>query len=223
MKDKVSPFVFEFLNDLSQNNSREWFANNKERWEAVRADFLEFVDGIMPDLYKMDSTIGIQSADKCMYRIYRDLRFSADKTPFKTHLAVYIATGGVKQHGRPGYYLHIQNDNSSLGGGIYMPQPNVLAAIRKEIFYNVDEFRDILNNEHYRHYFDGLWQIDTLKQLPKGFPKDFEYADFLKNKHYASMHNFDNDTATSSGFRDYVLSGFRATYPLNKFIIDAMN
>lgn len=223
MKDKISPFVFEFLNDLSYNNNREWFMDNKKRWQSVKEDFLEFVDGIIPDLYKIDPSIGMQTADKCMYRIYRDLRFSTDKTPYKTHLAVYIATGGVKRHGKPGYYLHIQNNNSSLGGGIYMPQPNVLELIRKEIFYNVDVFEEIMKSKEYSAYFDGLWQIDMLKQAPKGFPKDFEAIDYLKYKHYASMHNFSDEVATDDNFRNYVLEGFKATYRLNKFIIDAMN
>lgn len=223
MKDKISPFVFEFLNDLSHNNNREWFMDNKKRWQSVKEDFLEFVEDLMPELYNMDKTIGIQSAEKCMYRIYRDMRFSNDKTPYKTHVAVYIATGGIKRHGRPGYYFHIENGGSMAGGGIFMPEPNTLTAIRKEIFYNIDTFRNIIEADDFKKYFNELWQLDMLKQPPKGFPKDFEGIDLLKYRHYVSSCEFSDITATTDGFKKYVMEIFRATYPLNKFIIDSMN
>ncbi len=223
MKDKISPLVFEFLNDLSHNNNREWFMDNKKRWQNVKEDFLEFVEDLMPELYDMDKTIGIQSAEKCMYRIYRDMRFSNDKTPYKTHVAVYIATGGIKRHGKPGYYFHIENENSMAGGGIFMPESNTLAAIRKEIYYNIDTFRTIIEAPDFKKYFKQLWQLDMLKQAPKGFPKDFEGIDLLKYRHYVSSCEFSNITATSDGFKNYVMEIFQATYPLNKFIIDSMN
>lgn len=223
MKDKISPFVFEFLNDLSHNNNREWFMDNKKRWQSVKEDFLEFVEDLMPELYNMDKTIGIQSAEKCMYRIYRDMRFSNDKTPYKTHVAVYIATGGIKRHGRPGYYFHIENGGSMAGGGIFMPEPNTLTAIRKEIFYNIDTFRNIIEADDFKKYFNELWQLDMLKQPPKGFPKDFEGIDLLKYRHYVSSCEFSDITATTDGFKKYVMDIFRTTYPLNKFIIDSMN
>ena len=223
MKDKISPFVFEFLNDLSHNNNREWFMDNKKRWQSVKEDFLEFVEDLMPELYDMDKTIGIQSAEKCMYRIYRDMRFSNDKTPYKTHIAVYIATGGIKRHGRPGYYFHIENGGSMAGGGIFMPEPNTLTAIRKEILYNIDAFREIIEADDFKKYFNELWQLDMLKQPPKGFPKDFEGIDLLKYRHYVSSCEFSDITATTDGFKKYVMDIFRTTYPLNKFIIDSMN
>ncbi len=223
MKNKISPFVYEFLDELSQHNNREWFMDNKKRWEVVKSDFLEFINFIIPELYQMDKTIGMQTSEKCMYRIYRDTRFSPDKTPYKTHIAVYIASGGVKQHGRPGYYLHIQNGQSGIGGGIYMPEPIVLDAIRKEIYYNIDTFKSILNAPEFKRYFPGLMQIDMLKRAPKGFPNDFADIDLLKYKHYATSHDFSNEIALSDHFHEYVMNVFHATYPLNKFILNAMN
>ena len=151
------------------------------------------------------------------------MRFSNDKTPYKTHVAVYIATGGIKRHGRPGYYFHIENGGSMAGGGIFMPEPNTLTAIRKEIFYNIDTFRNIIEADDFKKYFNELWQLDMLKQPPKGFPKDFEGIDLLKYRHYVSSCEFSDITATTDGFKKYVMDIFRATYPLNKFIIDSMN
>lgn len=223
MKDHISPFVYEYLNDLSANNNREWFMANKERYEAARADFLEFVEALIPEIYKIDPSIGMQKAQNCMYHIYRDLRFSPDKTPYKTHFAVYIATGGVKQHGRPGYYLHIQNGESAFGGGIFMPSPELLDAIRKEIYYNIDTFKGIIGSKEYKKYFPSiLWKIEMLKKAPKGFDPAFPDIDLLKYKHYVSEASIANDTATSDGFLKNLVAHVRATYPLNKFIQDVM-
>lgn len=223
MKNKISPFVLDFLHDLSENNNREWFNDNKSRWQTAKADFLEFVENLMPGLYRMDNSIGIQSAEKCMYRIHRDIRFSPDKTPYKVHLAAYIATGGVKRHGRPGYYIHIENNNSGCGGGIFMPETDTLTAIRKEIYYNIDIFKSIIDSNDFKKYYPQLWQIDMLKQAPKGFPKDFKGVEWLKYKHYVTMCDFTNTDVLSNDFGSRVMDAFRATYPLNKFIIDAMN
>ena len=223
MKDHIQPFVYEYLNDLSQNNNREWFMANKNRYEAARADFLEFVEALIPEIYKIDPSIGMQKAQNCMYRIYRDLRFSPDKTPYKTHFAVYIATGGVKQHGRPGYYLHIQNGESAFGGGIFMPSPELLDAIRKEIYYNIDTFKGIIGSKEYKKYFPSiLWKIEMLKKAPKGFDPAFPDIDLLKYKHYVSEASIANDTATSEGFLRHVAELARVTHPLNQFIQDVM-
>lgn len=223
MKDHIQPFVYEYLNDLSQNNNREWFMANKDRYEAARADFLEFVEALIPEIYKIDPSIGMQKAQNCMYRIYRDLRFSPDKTPYKTHFAVYIATGGVKQHGRPGYYLHIQNGESAFGGGIFMPSPELLDAIRKEIYYNIDTFKSIIGSKEYKKYFPSiLWKIEMLKKAPKGFDPAFPDIDLLKYKHYVSEASIANDTATSEGFLRHVAELARITHPLNQFIQDVM-
>lgn len=223
MKDHIQPFVYEYLNDLSQNNNREWFMANKDRYEVARADFLEFVEALIPEIYKIDPSIGMQKAQNCMYRIYRDLRFSPDKTPYKTHFAVYIATGGVKQHGRPGYYLHIQNGESAFGGGIFMPSPELLDAIRKEIYYNIDTFKGIIGSKEYKKYFPSiLWKIEMLKKGPKGFDPAFPDIDLLKYKHYVSEASIANDTATSEGFLRHVAELARVTHPLNQFIQDVM-
>ncbi len=223
MKDHIQPFVYEYLNDLSQNNNREWFMANKNRYEAARADFLEFVEALIPEIYKIDPSIGMQKAQNCIYRIYRDLRFSPDKTPYKTHFAVYIATGGVKQHGRPGYYLHIQNGESAFGGGIFMPSPELLDAIRKEIYYNIDTFKGIIGSKDYKKYFPSiLWKIEMLKKAPKGFDPAFPDIDLLKYKHYVSEASIANDTATSEGFLRHVAELARVTHPLNQFIQDVM-
>ena len=223
MKDHIQPFVYDFLNDLSLNNNRDWFMANKGRYEAARTDFLEFVEALLAEIYKIDPSIGVQKAQNCMYRIYRDLRFSPDKTPYKTHFAVYIATGGVKRHGLPGYYLHIQNGESSFGGGIYLPAPELLDAIRKEIYYNIDTFKGIIGDKNYlKHFPSILWNIEKLKKAPQGFDPNFPDIDLLKHKHYVSVADFGNETATSDGFLQYIVKLVKATYPLNKFIQDVM-
>ena len=218
----ISKDTFSFLSDLNENNNREWFLENKPRWESVKAGFLSFVDVLMPEIYKIDPSVGVQTAAKCMYRLHRDTRFSKDKTPYKTHIAVFIASGGVKQHGKPGYYLHLGIDECVLGGGVFMPTPENLDKIRKEIYYNIDQFKSILNDKSFRKYYNGLWDIEKLKMAPKNFPKDFPDIDLLKYKHYSINHDFEAGKAFEDGFGEYVLEGIRNVAVFNQFMNEAL-
>ena len=219
----MHPDTLPFFIELERNNNREWFQANKARWDAIREEFTALTAQVIDALSPLDPTIGHPDPKRCVYRIYRDLRFSPDKTPYKTHFAVYIASGGVKQHGRPGYYLHIQNGESSFGGGIYLPAPELLDAIRKEIYYNIDSFKGIIGSKEYVKNFPSiLWNIEKLKKAPQGFDPNFPDIDLLKHKHYVSVSDFGNETATADGFLQYIVKLVKATYPLNKFIQDVM-
>ena len=137
--------------------------DNKSRYDAIREEFIDLTAQIIDKLAPLDPSIGHPDPKKCIYRIYRDLRFTQDKRPYKTHIAFFLSSYGIKRSGEAGYYLQIGqedyglNGNCSLGGGIFMPEKAKLAAIRQEIFYNIDEFLAIRNNKDYKKYFgDGV-------------------------------------------------------------------
>lgn len=222
--NKINRETFTFLNELKVNNNREWFNDNKKRFQKIRDDFEKFVDELIPKIAKFDSTIGAPKASSCIYRIYRDTRFSPDKTPYKTHIAAFFATGGNKQLGKTGYYLHLEPGECILGGGIYMPSSEDLKLIRSEIYYNIDEFKKIINDKNFVKYYTNIYDDgQKLKTAPKGFPKDFADIDLLKFKSYTSLHIFNEKMAFDDNFADYIIKVFETTTPLNNFVNRALS
>ncbi len=224
----MSPDILNFFNELHRNNNREWFMDNKSRYDAIREEFIDLTAQIIDKLSPLDPSIGHPDPKKCIYRIYRDLRFTQDKRPYKTHIAFFLSSYGIKRSGEAGYYLQIGqedyglNGNCSLGGGIFMPEKAKLAAIRQEIFYNIDEFLAIRNNKDYKKYFgDSYYTTKKLSRAPQGYPNDWEHADLLKYCDYCTMHEVPKDVVLSDGFKDYVMKVFSASVPLNKFILQA--
>lgn len=202
--------------------------DNKNRWDAIREEFIDFTALIIDRLSPLDPTIGRPDPKRCLYRINRDLRFTQDKRPYKTHIAFFLSSNGIKRSGEPGYYLQIgQEDfglhgNCALGGGIFMPDKDKLAAIRQEIFYNTDQFLAIYNDETYRRYFGTEFlTMRKLTRTPKGYPNDWAHADLLKYTDYCTMHEVPNELITTDRLVDYVLDVFKASVPLNKFILQA--
>lgn len=210
--------VIPFLTDLQQNNSKEWFTKNKSRYELAYADFKKFVDDLIPYLAQTDRLLNGLLAKDCVYRIYRDVRFSHDKTPYKTHFGANIAPGGRKSK-KAGFYLHIEPGGTSItGGGIYMPEPNVLKALRNEIYQVPEELIEILESATFKKHFTGLWEQDKLKTAPKGFPKDFEHIELLKYKSYIVIGDLTKETISSANLIERLVEMHKAMYPLNKLI-----
>jgi len=224
----MSPDTIHFFEELAVNNNREWFMANKSRYDAIREEFIDLTAHIIDELSPLDPSIGHPDAKKCLYRIYRDLRFTQDKRPYKTHISFFLSSHGIKRSGEASYYLQIGledyglHGNCSLGGGIFMPDKDKLAAIRQEIFYNTDQFLAIRNDKQYKKYFgDGYFTTKILSRAPKGYPNDWEHVDLLKYNDYCTMHEVPNDILLSDKFKDYVMKVFRASVPLNRFILQA--
>lgn len=225
----MSPDTLPFFMELERNNNREWFQSNKVRWDSIREEFTELTAQVIDALSPLDPTIGHPDPKRCLYRIYRDLRFSPDKRPYKTHIAFFLSSGGIKRSGAPGYYLQIgQSDygleeGCSLGGGIFMPDAPTLAAIRQEIYYNYDEFRTIVDNPTYRKFYgETFFTVGKLSRAPKGYPNDWEGADWLKYKDYCTMYSLSKKDVTSPQLLDRIMEAFQASLPLNRFIQRAM-
>ena len=136
--------ILDFLTNLKANNNRDWFNENRNLYDDAKSDFESLINRLIPAIYNFDPDIGTLSAKQCVFRIYRDVRFSKDKSPYKTNMGGFIARGGRKG-GFAGYYLHIDPQQSFIAGGMHMPPPNILKKVRQEILYNIDEFKSIIH------------------------------------------------------------------------------
>ena len=212
----ISKNTIKYLSDLKKNNYKEWFDSNKSRYEEAKKEFEQFITSLIPLIAKFDKDIAGVTSKECLFRIYRDVRFSKDKTPYKTHLGAYIATCGRKSP-FGGYYVHIEPGASFLAGGIYMPEPRILKAVREEIVENTEAFNKIISEKNYKSKFGELWG-ESLKTIPKGFPKDFKYPDLLKLKSYCPLVNLKDAEVLNPGYPDFVIESFKQMYPLNKFL-----
>ncbi len=214
--------VIDFLELLKVNNNREWFQANKKMYDTAKLEMEAFVDNLIPQIAAFEPSVKYVTAKECMFRIFRDVRFAKDKSPYKTNMGAWITKGGRKSPG-PGYYLHIQPGESMLAGGVYMPEPDQLKKIRQEIYYNADEFKAILGNSSSKKYFDSLSDWDKQKLAPRDFPKDFPDIDLLKYRHYTVAYMLSDKQLVSKDFAKLVVKVFSLMQPLNAFLERALN
>lgn len=210
-----------FLKGLAKNNNREWFEKNKPKFLEAKEEFENFVKLLMNELTKFDGTLTGLDPKKFIFRIYRDVRFSKDKRPYKTNFGAGISSNG-KGLGRPGYYLHIEPGGKSfVAGGLYMPEPEILTKVRQEIDYNGDELRKIMTNKKFKSLYGDFWDEDKLKTMPKGYPKDHKYVEWLKLKSYIVTHEFSDAKVLDKKFVKTVSEAFKTLKPLNDFLKQA--
>lgn len=214
---------FEFLSDLASNNNRDWFLLNKGRFEDARQNILDFTELVLSGISKFDPSIpATMPAKDCVNRIYRDIRFSKDKTPYKTNFGIGFSPNGKKFKG-PGYYLHIHPTESFIGGGCWMPETDLLKAIRQEIDYNGSEFRSIVEDPSFVDYFGGLDPEYKLKTCPKGYELDNPEIEFLKFKSFTFSHALSQNELTSHNAAEQVIDGFSKLYPFITFLRNAIS
>jgi uncharacterized protein (TIGR02453 family) len=212
--------VLDFLSQIKENNNREWFEQNKEWYQTCRKKVVFLTELLIHEMGKFDDEIGVQDPNQCVFRIYRDVRFREDKTPFKTHFGAYIAKGGRKSV-NAGYYLHIEPGASFVGGGAWSPPADALKAIRTEIFDHPEEFKQMVNAPSFRKVYRDFYD-DKLKQAPKGFPKDFADIDLLKYKSFAFTSPLEDSMVVSSQFVEKVIICMKELYPVNRFLNNAI-
>jgi uncharacterized protein (TIGR02453 family) len=218
----MKQIVLGFLSGLAENNNREWFQQNKRGYEEAKAEVEMFVNSIIPGIGAFDDTVKYVEAKECIFRIFRDVRFSKDKSPYKVNMGAWITPAGRKGPG-PGYYIHFQPGESFLAGGVYMPEPAQLKRIRSEIYYNAAEFKSILEEKELKKYCDGLSDFDKAKAAPRDFPKDFPDIDLLKHRHYTVTCLLKEEMILSEKLHAIVLKAFRAMHPLNTFLKRALD
>lgn len=212
--------VLTFLEDLRKNNNRDWFNTNKARYLEARDEFRSFIGRLLPMLAAIDKDLSGLEPAQCIFRIYRDVRFSHDKSPYKINMGAAMTKGGRKSPFAT-YYLHIEPGNSFAGGGIWQPQGPVLKAMRQEICYNADEFKKLIGSPGFTRHFDGL-QGEKLKRPPKDFPSDFPDVELLKYKSYITASPVSDDLSRSDKLMPHLLDIYKALFPFNSFINRAL-
>lgn len=175
--------VLEFLKQLAANNNRDWFNEHKDEYLNVKAQVESFTQQLIDALTEIEPEAAMLTPADCLYRIYRDTRFSADKTPYKDHIGIYINPRGGKKSEFCGYYIHIQPGECLVAGGAWFPEAPLLKEYRSEIYNNSDEYLELINNPKFAAVFSPYWQ-EPLKTAPKGFPKNWEHIDLLKPRSF---------------------------------------
>lgn len=204
--------ILEFLRDLRANNNREWFNDNKSRYLAEKEKFEDFVTMLLAELGDVDERLrGLQAKD-CIFRIYRDTRFAKDKDPYKTNMGASFNPKGKKIQA-PGYYLHCEPGEIFFGGGIYMPEKDVLAAIRKEISEFGDDVQELLDAPAFKKYYGGLEKELSLKKPPKGFDASHKHIELLKYTSFVATHTFTEKEAFAPNFITELRRGAEALKP----------
>lgn len=210
--------ILHFLTDLKENNNREWFAANKSRYETTRQYFEEIGRELIVEISKFDADIKHLDVKDCIFRIYRDTRFSHDKTPYKSHYGIFIAAAGGRKSERGGYYLHLDPAGCFVAVGVWCPPPPLLKILRESVYHNIDELNEIRHEAKFSSFFQQFYQEDKLKTVPRGFPKDFPDAELLKLKHYMVEHPLSEEILQSDYFVEKVAQIAKAAYPLNRFL-----
>jgi uncharacterized protein (TIGR02453 family) len=218
----IQRHTFDFLKELVENNNREWFQANKERYEEARENVVGFTSELLKLLHKIDPNIDDSlDAKKCVMRIYRDIRFSKDKTPYKNNFGVSIPTKGLKA-GRAEYYLQIAPGNSMIAGGYWMPEKEHLKAIRQEIDYNANDLKKIIDDAEFIELFGDFRKQEQLKSVPKGYDADNENIELLKLKSFVAFHQLTEEELAQANAVALIAAICSKIYPLNVFLNNAL-
>jgi uncharacterized protein (TIGR02453 family) len=213
-----------FLTQLKQNNNAAWFAANRPVYEAARTDFQQVVAQVLTTLAASDPAIAEARLDprKCVFRINRDVRFSADKTPYKSHFAAWFNVGG-KGSPTAGYYLHVEPGASFVAGGMYMPASDVLSRIRQEIDYDLNAFEALLNQPAFVQQFKELSGEHMLKRPPKGYDEANPALRYLKLKSFIASRPLSDSELSMPELTKQVETAFAGLQPLIAFLNKALD
>ena len=218
----IQRHTFDFLKELVENNNREWFQANKQRYEAARDNVIEFTGEWIKLLQKIDPDIDdALDAKKCVMRIYRDIRFRIDKTPYKNNFGISIPTKGLKA-GRAEYYLQISPGNSFIAGGYWMPEKDHLKAIRQEIDYNAGELKRIIDDAGFIELFGEFRKQEQLKSVPREYSAENENIELLKLKSFVAFHQLKDEELLLKEAVVDVAAICSKIYPLNAFLNNAL-
>lgn len=211
---KINSDVLAFYKELDKNNTREWFEPQKSRFKALEAEIKQYAEEIKNGLSTTDE---IDRAK--LFRIYRDVRFSKDKTPFKTHFG--ISFHRKKPNLRGGYYLHIAPGDTFIATGFWNPDKDDLYRIRKEMEVDAAELRDVIADTELKAHWGAL-QGDEVKTAPKGFSKEHADIDLIRKKQYLFIKKFTDKEVLSAGFQDQIITHFKAIRPFFDYMSNVL-
>jgi uncharacterized protein (TIGR02453 family) len=214
--------TLDFLKELVDNNNREWFQANKERYDKARENLIELTTSLISKVHQIDPGV---SADldpkKSVMRIYRDIRFSKNKTPYKNNFGVSIPSHGLKLGGVE-YYLQIQPGKSFIAGGYWMPEAEHLKAIRQEIDYNAADLKKIIDEPGFVKLFGEFRKQEQLKTVPRDYSADNENIELLKLKSFIVFHQLTDKEVQSATAAEDIAGLCSKIYPLNVFLKNAI-
>ena len=217
--------ILDFLEQLTCNNNRPWFEQNKALYQDAHNYFVAWNEELLKRLSIIEPQMQKLTSKDCIWRIYRDVRFSHDKRPYKEWFGVFVASGvpgQIKTYGkksmRGGYYVHVQPGQCMFGGGIWDPGPELLKALRKEIEVNGDELEQIMSHPAWKRYFGDFDAEYMLKRVPAGFEPDSRYANWLKRKAYTFSHRIKDEEMSSPELMDTLVDMAVAAKPVNDFL-----
>jgi len=213
----------QFLDDLKKNNNRDWFQDNKKRYEIFKKDYHQLVSDFLDVMKPLDPSLELLEVKNCTFRINRDIRFSKDKSPYKAHLGVWMSPG-AKGANRAGYYVHIEKGASFIAGGFYSPEAEDLKKVRKEIAFFHEDLEGILADKDFKKEFENLDinENNSLKSMPRGYEKDHPAIEFLKLKSFTATQKYDFSEVTKKDFVSKMSQKLIALKPLIDFINRAL-
>ncbi len=216
--ETIKKSTLDYLKAIGKNNNRDWFLKNKELYNEARGNFESFVQNLLNEITVFEPVMKGLEVKSCVYRFNRDIRFSNDKSPYKTHFGAFMVRGGKKNGDKlAGYYFHIEPGKSIIAGGAYMPPAPWLSAIREKIDYDPAEIREIIKNKEFIKYF-GKIDGEKLKKAPKGYPTDHPDIELLKFKSYLVFNEVKDDFVVSNNLFNHTIKVFKAMKPLNDFL-----
>jgi uncharacterized protein (TIGR02453 family) len=213
-----------FLKALKKNNNKEWFDANRENYNKAKADFENLVTQVLQQIAHFDKSVAHLQAKECMFRINRDVRFSNNKAPYKTNMAMYISAKGKKAIDAAGYYFHLEPGKSFLAGGIWMPMSQELKKIRQEIDYNHEVFKKILGTKKFQTVFGSLDSSEgmALKRAPKGYEEDNPAIEYLKLKSFVATSPIPDELLTDKKLVVEIGKKMETVFPLVHFLHEAL-
>ena len=218
--ETIKKTTLDYLKAIGKNNNREWFLENKSLYNEARSNFEIFVQELINEITDFEPIMKGLEVKSCVYRFNRDIRFSNDKSPYKTHFGAFMVRGGKKNGDKlAGYYFHIEPGKSIIAGGAYMPPAPWLSAIREKIDDNSTEIREIIKNKEFLKYF-GKIDGEKLKKAPKGYPTNHPDIELLKFKSYLVFNEVKDDYVVSNDLFNHTIKVFKAMKPLNDFLND---
>lgn len=213
--------TLKFLEALKENNTREWFTENKKWYDRARADYEQVIARVIHAVSSFDTSITNVDPKKSIFRIYRDVRFSTDKSPYKTHFGAVLRSHGMEK--TSGYYFHLDPAGSFVSCGHYMLRPDQLKKIRRGIYNDFEHFQAIINEEGFKREFGDLFKDDDmLKRVPNGFDKDHPAAEYMKLKHFYVLKEIPEEILTSEKLVSHVSDLYELMQPLSEFLNDLL-
>ncbi|HNB47851.1 MAG TPA: DUF2461 domain-containing protein [Chitinophagales bacterium] len=218
----LTKHTLQFLEELSHNNTKSWFEQHRNRYTQAQSEIKSFIEIWLNEFGKIDESIAHLDPKKCIFRIHRDVRFSANKNPYKTNLGAYLYKGD-KQANYAGYYLHIEPGNCFFAAGNYMPMPEQLAKIRQEIDYNLHDFQKILQHKQFKEIFGNISSENKLKRAPKGYDEDNKAIEFLKLKSFVVSTKLSDEEICAKSMQTSIIQLSKTVKPFVDFLNNALD